>query len=546
MKEENFENIKSIKDIKGIYINLFPIFSSNKKFIKIFSLCFYRIKKEDYSKDLIPFLKLNDDYYNVKFFLKNGLIRIKIKNYIYFFNIYKTRIEKEKLKSYPPQNLMKFTFKNKKNEIVMPVIYNLIHYKKYKGLCSKVYNIENSGLVCFFRQAKLNSIGVTVREKNQTDLFKNRIKIFFAKLLSTVTFKKDIVLLFEKEANKYEESASVVYERLIDLGYKNCYYIINKNSKHIDFIKGKYKKNIIYSHTFKHYYYFFKCHKFVGTETVPHALELRSANKHILRKFIKKRYKQVFLQHGVMYMIALDSKARGGFRKNGNELPKDVKIVVSSKKEADHFAQLGGFNYEDLYITGLPFYDRTIKREDADKIVVMLTWRSWDYNLLLSDYKNASYYKFCKKIINNIPKEYHEKLYLLPHPLILNKFKNTDLNKWIPDIKSYDKILEETNVLITDYSSIAYSAFYRGANVIFCWDELEECMEKHHSHLMLNETNTFGDITYNVSNLGELIHKNYNKPQSDKYKKNYEKIVEFHDNKNTDRLIECLKKDNII
>jgi len=245
-------------------------------------------------------------------------------------------------------------------------------------------------------------------------------------------------------------------------------------------------------------------------------------------------------------MVALDSRARSGFRKNGNELPQDAKIVVSSKKEADHFVELGGFDYSDLYITGLPFYDRTIKKEGADKIVIMLTWRSWDYNLLISDYKKASYYKMCKKIIDNIPKEYHDKVYLLPHPLILDKFKNIDLNIWIPEITSYDKILEDTALLITDYSSIAYSAFYRGANVIFCWDELDECMEHYESHLMLNEKNVFGDITYDSKNIDKLILQNYLKPQKAKYKNNYEKIVEFHDNKNTERLITCLKKDNII
>jgi len=71
-------------------------------------------------------------------------------------------------------------------------------------------------------------------------------------------------------------------------------------------------------------------------------------------------------------------------------------------------------------------------------------------------------------------------------------------------------------------------------------------MEHYESHLMLNEQNTFGDITYNSKNIGKLIDNNYLKPQSIKHKKNYDSIVEFHDNKNTDRLIECLKKDKII
>lgn len=545
-QDEEFEKIKSVKDIKTIFINLFPIFYKKANSINILSCCFYRIKRKDKKQDFEKYIKLNEDYYPLKTLFKRGLGGISFRKYTYYFNIYKVSFNADKLKNYPPQNLIKAVFKNEDNETIMPCIYNLIHLKRYRGLTSKVYPIHDTELVCYFRQAKLNSIAITVRGNNTTDKKTNQIKIFWAKILSILTPPKNIILLYEKEANKYEESASVVYEKLIDEGYHNAYFIINKDSKHVDFIKDKYKNNIIYAHTFKHYYYFFKCHKFIGTETVPHSLELRAANKYITRKYIYKNYKQVFLQHGVMYMVALDSRARSGFRKNGNEMPKDAKIVVSSKKEADHFVELGGFDYNDLYITGLPFYDRTIKKDNADKITVMLTWRSWDYNLLMSNYKEASYYKMYKKIMDNIPNKYHDKIMLLPHPLMLDKFKNTDLNKWIPEIKSYDKILEETALLITDYSSIAYSAFYRGSNVIFCWDELDECMEHYESHLMLNEKNVFGDITYDSTNIGELIEKNYLKPQSAKNQKNYAKIVEFHDNKNTERLMECLKKDNII
>lgn len=544
MEKNNIDNIKTIKDIKEIFINLCPIFYHKNNNLCILSMCFYRLKKQDNKEVYKKYITLNDDYYEFKTLLKKG-IRLNIKNYTYFFNIYKCIIPLDKLSKYPPQNLIKICFENKK-EIYMPVIYNLIHMQKFKGLTSKVYPIKDTDLVCYFRQANNNSIAITVREPNVTDKKINKIKIFFAKLLSLITPKKDIIFLYEKESNKYEESASVVYERLIDLNYKNVFYLINKNSNHNSFIKEKYQKNIIHTHTFKHYYYFFKCHKFIGTESIPHSIELRAADKYITKKYIKKNYQQVFLQHGVMYMISMDAKTRSGLRKNGNEMPIDAKVVVSSEKEAQHLIDLGGFNKEDLYKTGLPFYDRTIKKENADKIVIMFTWRQWDYNLLITNYKEASYYKIIKKVINNIPKKYHDKLILLPHPLILNKFKNIDLNKWIPDIKSYDKILEDTALLITDYSSIAYSAFYRGSNVIFCWDELEECMEKVGGHLMLNEDNVFGDITYNCENIGSLIEKNYLKNQNKKYQKNYQEIVEFKDNKNTDRLIEKLKNDNFI
>ena len=83
------------------------------------------------------------------------------------------------------------------------------------------------------------------------------------------------------------------------------------------------------------------------------------------------------------------------------------------------------------------------------------------------------------------------------------------------------KILEETKLLITDYSSISYSAFYRGANIIFCWEELEACMKEYQSHLMLNEDNAFGDISYDFSDIKELVKNNYLSHQSKNYQNRY-------------------------
>ena len=39
------------------------------------------------------------------------------------------------------------------------------------------------------------------------------------------------IILFEKKSERYEESASVLFEKLIDEGYKNVFYILDKNNK---------------------------------------------------------------------------------------------------------------------------------------------------------------------------------------------------------------------------------------------------------------------------------------------------------------------------
>ena len=117
-----------------------------------------------------------------------------------------------------------------------------------------------------------------------------------------------------------------------------------------------------------------------------------------------------------------------------------------------------------------------------------------------------------------------EKVIILPHPLIVNelsKLSDKVTDKIVVDAR-YDDILKDTAVLITDYSSIAYDAFYRGARVIFYWEEKDYCMMQYgpSTKLMLNEENVYGDYFYSEDGLSKAIRNNYDNPQTEEYKEN--------------------------
>ena len=129
----------------------------------------------------------------------------------------------------------------------------------------------------------------------------------------------------------------------------------------------------------------------------------------------------------------------------------------------------------------------------------------------------------------------------------MSKLSDTVTDKIVVDAR-YDDILKDTAVLITDYSSIAYDAFYRGARVVFYWEEKDYCMMQYgpSTRLMLDEENVYGDFAYSTDGLTEIIERNYNNPQTQEQKEKYAQLVNFHDGKNTQRLIEFLKRDGII
>ncbi len=452
----------------------------------------------------------------------------------------------------PATNKVVLNYKNSLGFIVQcHIIYNSLLFGRFFGLRGPFTFEDNTNTVAVFRQSRANRLNIYVRSTNVSDAFSKRFLQLAAFVISKFWFgkkAKKLVLLYEKNSSKYEESASVTFEKLIDYGYKNAYFIVDKSYEYIDMIPEKYRKNILYKNTFKHYLYFFKAKSFIGTEALVHSIDLKTFNKLVLMKVASPNKNYVFLQHGVMYMVSLDSESRKMFKRK--KLNGKYRVVVSSQAEANHFVDLGGHYHEDLYISGLPKYDRNILNDDADKIVIMPTWRPWEINMARDDFESTGYFKMIMKLYNSVPGELKDKVLILPHPLIVNELNHIggEVADKITLGVRYDDILKQARLLITDYSSIAYDAFYRGARVIFYWEDKDFCMSQYgpSTKLMLNEDNVYGDYFYSTDGLMQSIQKNYNNPQKEEYISRYRKIVTYHDGKNTDRLIGFLKQDGII
>ena len=444
---------------------------------------------------------------------------------------------------------LKFDIQNKlivnyKGEYQGRILYDMKDMKTGKNKNSKVF--VHDGMAFYFRQSKFNSLGLTVRDANQYDYPEGQARLRRAAKNAKKLADKDIVLMYEKNCARFEESASVLYKKLIDQGYDNVYFVVNYDNPGIQELPEKYKKNLVEKDSDKHLEYFFASNKWVSSESTEHALQLRIASKLAMDKVKSKDLQYVFLQHGVMYMVSLNSELRTGFRNSGYKLQR---TVVSSEAEAQHFIDLADMKREDLYVTGLAKFDECYREEGADRIIIMPTWRRWETNQARTDLEGTKYYKMIERIYNAIPDELKAKVDILPHPLMAERFRGeSGLGEKIRVGVIYDDILKNCNMLITDYSSIAYDAFYRGANVVFCWDEKDECMEHYGegSYLMLNEDNVFGPVCMTEEDVNKAVAELYNKAQSEENINKYRHIVEFHDGKNSERIIECLKKDGIL
>lgn len=498
-------------------------------------------KKNKINRENI-YIKVNNHKYKTKFPFKRIM---NIKYLRILSNIYITKIPVNDVAHGEIHNIVKLAYKYN-GKIYSDTLKYSCGVNKY--LNGKVKIIKNINTSIYIRQSINNNMFITVRKINRTDKFLEQVKINMSYIISKFLNINNIILLYEKESSRYEESASVIYEYLLDNNYRNIFYIIDKKCKDYRIIEKEYKKNIIYKYSFKHYLYFFKAKTLIGTEALAHSIELRVANKYAVRRINSKSLNFIFLQHGVTYMVPLVAKIRSAFHKKETNAMR--KVVVSSKLEAQHFIDCANYTLNDLYICGMPKFDKNEWNKDADKIIIMPTWRPWEYNQSRLDFAETKYYKMVSRIFKSIPDKYKDKVIILPHPLIaemITEFQD-DMKQYMNFKDKYDDLLKQAKVLITDYSSISYDAFYRGSNVIFYWEEKDYCMEQYGegTKLMLNEDNCFGDICYTPDQLSEVVEKNYLQGQDKKYIDNYRKIVEFNDNKNTERLISYLKKDKLI
>lgn len=406
----------------------------------------------------------------------------------------------------------------------------------------RLFPLHDGASRAVVRQTGSGRMYLTLRETNVTDSLGSTVKIFAARLAALIP-SKEKVLLYEKKSSRYEESASVVFESLVDSGRDDVFFILDPAK--LDDVPEKYRSRIIPRFSFKHFYYFFTARTLIGTELAVHAAELRTINRLLLSRLRSPKLRFVFLQHGVMYMVALSSKQRGFFRA-GAGFPKHAKIVCSSELEKRHFVEQAGFRPEDLYVCGLPKFDHAALAPGADRILIMPTWRPWEYNAVRTDAERSGYVVMLRQMYDAVPEHLKDRVWILPHPLVREALESSPLGEHLWAGDSYDSALRRGTLLITDYSSIAYDAFYRGASVVFWWKDKDDCMDRYGGHLMLTEQTAFGPVSYDGDALGKAIIACYEEPQDPEYVQRYEQIVEFHDGRNTERLIDMMERDGLV
>lgn len=231
------------------------------------------------------------------------------------------------------------------------------------------------------------------------------------------------------------------------------------------------------------------------------------------------RRKYVFLQHGVI---------KDDLSSWLNRYNKNIDgFICSAFKEAQSIHDCNYYYDEQIWLTGLPRYDRLYHNEKK-YILIMPTWRKWlmqDYDAADSDgdaihvkdnLKESDFFKFYNALLNNEDlleecEKYGYTLCFMPHTSLresLKYFDHDDRVIFFDFDKKYRDAFSESDLLITDYSSTAMDFAYLEKPVLYAQFDKERFFSGEHTYrqgYFEYEQDGFGEVVYDIDSLTELI-----------------------------------------
>lgn len=275
------------------------------------------------------------------------------------------------------------------------------------------------------------------------------------------------------------------------------------------------------------------------------------------RKYYNDLYKAdfIYLRHGV----AKDDQSRWL-----NKFNKNYRLINSSAKREHEAVSSGNYLYskDQTVLCGLPRFDN-LKSDNKNKIVILPTWRrnlqgmKNEYSELRSynaSFAESDYCKFYNNLINDekLLKVMREKgftgdFYL--HPVMSSQakdFKGNDVIKVHNKIANYQKEFAESNIMITDFSSVAFDFAYLKKPVIYSQFDKDSFYDTHSwdRGYFTYEDDGFGMITQDVETTRDAII-NYimnGCEMEQKYKDRVDKFFAYTDRNNCKRMTEAILK----
>ena len=363
--------------------------------------------------------------------------------------------------------------------------------------------------------------------------------IRFVYLILFPFYKNKKIWMFMDRRDSADDNAEHLYKYCVDIedGVEK-YFTLSRDSKDFKRLSSS-LNNIIAFNSIKQRILYLCSEKVISSHPDEFILNpFWGKNSKLYSGLINS--KKIFLQHG----ITKDNVSLW-LRKYDKNL--DMLVTVS-EREAQSFLDYE-YNYDEkiIKVLGFPRFDNLSNDSDKKQILIMPTWRRDIDHLKDKQIINSLYFQKMNSLFNNkrlikVAKEHGYDIIIKPHPKIMDIIDLFDENDYVHVDKtsSYQELFNNSSLLITDYSSVAFDFAYIKKPVIY----YQYADDYHFQETFFDyETMGFGEV---ISDEDELIKQiedyiiNECK-MKEMYNQRVESFYKFKDKNNCKRVYEEIK-----
>lgn len=371
----------------------------------------------------------------------------------------------------------------------------------------------SDGYVAFPYRTLSRNYAVTYRARSRQDCCMFILKEYFALaiyyLFKKVWDRKNVWLVYEKYCMSAQDNGFHFFQycmNLPDEDKKHIYYVIDKKSSDFQYVK-EYGNKIVQFLSLRHMIYLKAAKWLISSETKAHAYAWHSPNS-IFRNMMKYK-RNVFLQHGVIYF----KQCHKGLRKHGTN-PCDL-FITSSEVEKQLVHQYFEYSNRDIAVTGLARWDKLFDQSDPrqKKILLVPTWRKWLEEVTQEKFMESEYFKAYSELLTSdhlrhVLESNDAYLDFFLHPKLrehIDAFHtDTDRIRLAAPETPMAQLIRECNMMVTDYSSATWDAFYLEKPVAFFAFDWEDFSRYEGSYIDIHKQ-AFGDCADTAQELVRII-----------------------------------------
>ena len=353
---------------------------------------------------------------------------------------------------------------------------------------------------------------------------------------------RDIYIVCERGTDARDNGYHMFKYMIEHHPQKNVYYIIDKKS--VDYHKVAELGRVIDYKSWKHVLYFIAARKKISS----HYLGYAPGVPYLFLKFqryLKIPGKHIFLQHGVIKddLVGL----------HVDQAPMDL-FVCGAKPEYEFVKNVFGHPEGVVCYTGLARYDNLHGYATTRDILVMPTWRMYLSDLSNEDFIRSDYYVHWNEVLKNsrlsaMLQKHNLRLVFYPHyemQKFVDCFKIENENIVIANFNDYDvqKLLMDSKLLITDYSSVFFDFAYMKKPCIYYQFDKNKFYSQHYKQGYFDYSkNGFGEVATDIEELLEALKKNLdlNFSLETNYLERIDHFFELHDTHNCERIFEAVE-----